>query len=368
MKTITFTQINVAKRKNIFILLTLLFPLFSSANAQTPKEIMQSIYDLYVSEKYKEAVILDVQHSIGDYTNVDFEEAGRNYKMAYEKVGGIKEYKIISEDYENSNKATVKVHVFYRNGTTVESIVYFIKDGSKWKADSKKSTSKLIDAKDSQISTSKSLAKNVKQISNSISLESLGKNMFMIGFAMIISGSNILLGLLIWLILIAIPCAVFFLMPVFSRIDAKHSIKKDKRMFYMPIISAALGALSFFIGNGAASFMYMILLVGVFFIYKNSVSTKGTFIRIANLCLFSFYCYFAGAMSMILILIAIAVAFSKGLFSFSGKEEEKEEDLFHGMHCRDCMYYPGGGYNCNYNGKSSKIVHDNTVACRSYRH
>lgn len=72
---------------------------------------------------------------------------------------------------------------------------------------------------------------------------------------------------------------------------------------------------------------------------------------------------------IIIIVWAILFIMGKAQQSSAGKSVAsslEKEDILEWAYCNSCMYYPGYGRNCNYNGKSM-MVNDNTKACRYYR-
>ena len=379
MKTNTIT------RKNIIILLTLLFPLFFSANAQTPKEIMQSMYDFYVSGEYKEALIWESQHSTANYRNYDFEEGAKELKDRINGMGGIKEFKIL-DDFESAYNVSIKARVFYGDGGVVESIYNFRKEKKKWKVIYGRTKVRVIEKGTSETIEPATEYSSVKKVTTDVlkkygsrSFSFLGMTALSMGFIYIVSGENVLLGWLILFVLIAIPVAAYFLLSVFNRIDAKYRIRKNKIVLYIPIASAALGALSAILGNNSISIMFIALLVGAYIIIKSSISTKDMAIRIASLCLFSFYGYLTGTiavwLAMIVLTIVVSLYLLKGLASpsssrggsgsGSGSDTEEEKGLVSGVNCERCRYYPGNGGRCVRRSSGPAYVTWSTNACRS---
>ena len=381
MRTITFTQMSIAKRKNIFILL-ILFPLFFSVNAQTPKEIITSIHDHIASGRYKEALLFESQHSTANYRNYDFEKGAKKLKDKINGMGGIKDFKIL-DDFESVYNVDIKARVFYGDGGVIESIYHFRKEKKKWKfmygrtkvRVIEKGTSEAIDTKKTEPAAAEpakeysSVKERITDVLNehgSRTLSFLMPAAFVLGLHYV-SGDNVLLGLLIWVVLIAIPVAAYFLLPVFKRIDAKHRIVEEKKVLYIPIISAALGASSMLLGNISVLIMLIALLVGTYFIFEYWAPTKRRVYRIVNLCLFSFYCYFAGAIAINIVIAVLVVFFVlKGLASPSssrGGSGAEEEGPVTGAHCISCRYYPGEGSRCDYRTYGPAYVHYNTNAC-----
>ena len=133
------------KRKNVYILLILIFPLLLWANNQTPKEIVKSKYELIIAKKYKEAMILDSQHSKADYQTFGIDFMAKKTKESYEKKKGLKKINIISEKYLNENTAIVSAELINGNGTITVLKLHYIKENKTWKESPSKSIKSQIE-------------------------------------------------------------------------------------------------------------------------------------------------------------------------------------------------------------------------------